>query len=568
MMLAIVKVDLEIYHGVPGDKSSLHPLTDTLLNCRDIVARDGAADDVIDKFKAFTALHRGEVNPDIAELPSTPRLPFMSAVDAPDAAAHCLAIRHFRGRELGLHTELIRHPATIDGNVQFSESRDTELFRLFVAFESENRVFLRHPRERADHLFIFAFARRPDSIRDDRWREFNARQLNRRVSIAKRIAGLGNSEFRQRADIACLHLRRADCVLPVHKRRFAEAFYLSARRIADLRIALQCARIDAEETQLPCKRVRDGFEYHGGHRCVSGRFTRFGCINAFNRADIHGRWKAVHQRIHHLLHADILQGCPAQHRDKLVLENPCLQAFLNFFVGEFAFFKKLFNQRIIAFCDGFNECFACFFRRCCEFVGNVRFRCAFVSIRFQKRAHLHEVNDTGKLCLFPNRQLDRHGACLQSLLNAGECILKTGVLFIHLTDKEHPWQFILIGYFPDLFSSTFHAGSCIDDNDDGINDAEDAVQVPVKILCAGGINQIEFLSLPFGDTHGAVESGFAFDFVGGIVRNGISVINSTHAFDGSPVEEHRFNEGCLARAGVRDDANVSDLVRPILFHAG
>ena len=436
MVFAIIKVDLEIYDWIPGDKSARHPLTDALLHRGYIVTRNGAADNVIDKFKAFAALNRGEVNPDIAELSSTARLSFMSAVDAPDAAAHRLAIRHFRRRELGLHAELLRHPAAVDSNVQFAESRDTELFRLFVAFKPENRVFFGHPRERADHLLIFAFARRPDSVRDDRGWEFNARQLNRRVSIAKRIAGLCDSEFRQRADIACLHLRRADCVLPVHKHRLAEAFYLSARQIADLRVALQCARINAEETQLSCKRVRDGFENQGGHRCVSRGFTRFGCINAFNRADIHRRWEAVYQRIHHLLHADIFQGGAAQHRDKLVLENPCLQAGLNFFVGEPAFFKKLFDQRVIGFCDNFDECFACFFRRCREFIGNVRFRCGFASIRFQKRAHLHEVNDTGKLRLFPNRQLDSNGACLQSLFNARECILKTGVLFIALIDKD------------------------------------------------------------------------------------------------------------------------------------
>ena len=93
-------------------------------------------------------------------------------------------------------------------------------------------------------------------------------KLNRGISIAECVPCLGRSKFRERADISSLYLWGVDRIFTVHERRFSEAFHLSSRRVADLRIPFQRAGIDTEEAQLSCKRIGNGFEYNSRHRCI------------------------------------------------------------------------------------------------------------------------------------------------------------------------------------------------------------------------------------------------------------------------------------------------------------
>ena len=151
--------------------------------------------------------------------------------------------------------------------MQVAESGDEELLGNVVAFNPERRVFFGHARERCHQFFIIAFACGSDCVRDDGIRELDTGELDLRVSIAERVAGLGRRKFSDRPDIACFYLWCTNRVFPIHEDRFSEPLDLSARRIADLRIAFQDTRINAEKTELPSKGIRDGFENDSSHRC-------------------------------------------------------------------------------------------------------------------------------------------------------------------------------------------------------------------------------------------------------------------------------------------------------------
>ena len=68
VVLAVVEGDLDVDHRVAGEEALDHGRAHALLDRRDEVARDGAADDLVDELEALAARQGRDFHPGVGEL--------------------------------------------------------------------------------------------------------------------------------------------------------------------------------------------------------------------------------------------------------------------------------------------------------------------------------------------------------------------------------------------------------------------------------------------------------------------------------------------------------------------
>src|SRR5437667_9524747 len=93
MERAVVALRLDVHGRVAGEDTVLHRLLDAPLHRRDILPRDGAADDGVLELVSAAALHRRELHPAVAELPAPAGLLLVPPVLL-DSTLDRLLVRH------------------------------------------------------------------------------------------------------------------------------------------------------------------------------------------------------------------------------------------------------------------------------------------------------------------------------------------------------------------------------------------------------------------------------------------------------------------------------------------
>ena len=83
---------------MPGEKAALGSFAYAFLNGGNIIARNGAAENLVDKLESRAAFQRLDTDFAVAELPMSAGLFFVPAM-AFRARADCFAIGNFRGFE-------------------------------------------------------------------------------------------------------------------------------------------------------------------------------------------------------------------------------------------------------------------------------------------------------------------------------------------------------------------------------------------------------------------------------------------------------------------------------------
>src|SRR5262249_20926436 len=147
-----------------------HRLAHALLDRRDELLRDHAADDVVVEHVAGSALARLDLHQDVTELAATARL-LRVLVLARDLLADRLAVRDLGLADVALDFELALQAVDDDLQVELAHATDDRLPRLFVGMHAERRVFRGELLKTDAELLDVALRLRLDRDRDDRLRE-------------------------------------------------------------------------------------------------------------------------------------------------------------------------------------------------------------------------------------------------------------------------------------------------------------------------------------------------------------------------------------------------------------
>ncbi len=94
MVRTVIETHANIDHGITGQIAAGHGFSHAFLDCGNIIARDRAADNLIDELETFPRRERLDLEPSIAELAAAPGLFFQLSLGA-GATANGFLVRDF-----------------------------------------------------------------------------------------------------------------------------------------------------------------------------------------------------------------------------------------------------------------------------------------------------------------------------------------------------------------------------------------------------------------------------------------------------------------------------------------
>ena len=168
--------------GIAGEDAALERLADARVDRRDVLARDRAADDLVDELVAGARLARLDLDLDVAVLAVAARLAHEAAV-AVGRLADRLAVGHLRPADVGLDPELAHHAVDQHVEVQLAHAGDDRLAGLRVGLDAEGRVFLGQALQGDGHLVLVGLRLGLDLDLDDRLGEGDRLEDHRVVGL-------------------------------------------------------------------------------------------------------------------------------------------------------------------------------------------------------------------------------------------------------------------------------------------------------------------------------------------------------------------------------------------------
>ena len=128
----VLEDNANVDDGIAGEDARLHRLLDAEVDRRDVLARDLAADDLVDELVAVPRRRRLEIDDHVPVLAAATGLADKAALDLLRGPAGRLAIGDLRAADVGVDRELAQQPVDDDLQVQLAHARDERLAGLLV----------------------------------------------------------------------------------------------------------------------------------------------------------------------------------------------------------------------------------------------------------------------------------------------------------------------------------------------------------------------------------------------------------------------------------------------------
>ena len=200
MVGTVVENDAEVHHRIAREIPSGRGLDNALFDRGDEILGNGAAENIVDELEAGAARERLQLDFAFAILPVAAGLLLVFALRV-SLGADGFAVGDFGRFERHFHVEALLELGDRDLDVLLAGPGDEKLFRLPVAREAQQRVFLEHAVDGRGKLVFIAARFRFNRERDRGLGEFQFRVMNGRAFFSQRVAGKGVPEFCDRADV-------------------------------------------------------------------------------------------------------------------------------------------------------------------------------------------------------------------------------------------------------------------------------------------------------------------------------------------------------------------------------
>ena len=142
MIFTIDEFDGDVGHGVTGHWAAFHTADDAFFDGGNELARNGAADDLIDEFEPFAARQRVGIDVTDAELTGTARLFLVLTFDAIDAFFNRFAIGDERQRNVDFEFEFSFEFFDRHIEVLLPHAAQCECASEFVVARRKRRIFV------------------------------------------------------------------------------------------------------------------------------------------------------------------------------------------------------------------------------------------------------------------------------------------------------------------------------------------------------------------------------------------------------------------------------------------
>src|SRR5574341_285151 len=472
MIGPIDKGDLDVNHGIAGNHTILHCLFNTLLNRRDIFLGDRAANGLVYELKALARLLRLKFYHRVPILTATAGLSYVFALRSnflPDCLAVCnLGLAHVR-----VHLELAQKTVNDDFQMKLSHARDDDLPGLLIGLG----------------LGL-------DGHGDNRLRENHRFQYHGFVFITERMPGERAFQSYGCADISGIDLLDLFTLVRVHFEQPADTFPGPLGRVIHIGPGCQRPGINPDKRKLPDEGIGHDLERYACKRlAVGGSANYFFSLgaNAFDRRDVQGRRKVVHNRIEKKLNALVLECRPANDRENAhgdrtftdrghdlgLRRRLSVQEFLHH--GVVGIGNLLDHLLPVLFCLG---------QEICRDVFNHVF-CAEGLVVEQNGLHLDQVNAAAELVLCADWDLDRHRVRAEPVYHRLDAHVEVSADAVHLVHERDARDLVFVSLAPDGLGLGLYAAHRVKGRNSAVEHAQRTLNLDGKVHMAGSVDDID-----------------------------------------------------------------------------
>ena len=284
-----------------------------------------------------------------------------------------------------------------------------------------------------------------------------------------------------------------------------------------------------------CRRsVAVGLDFAAVHRNEIGRFERSGSY--------------VDDEFHQPLRTDIAFARRAEYRNQVAFGKAQFQAGAKFVLCQHSFFKIELHQRFVILSGRFGQD-AVQFRRAFHLFGrNIElFADARIAFEF---IHLHQQDvDKGvEIRAGVYRILHHDGRYLRCGADRIERSLPRSFLAVELVDYRDDRFVVRAGIAGLDFGTHFEAVLRIDQHDADVGYLESREKAAAEVVSARSVDNVEFVSVVFGEQKRRIDRPLVDVFDVGVVRQRAVGFDRAPAVDYFAVECHRLGQGGLPRA--------------------
>ena len=272
-----------------------------------------------------------------------------------------------------------------------------------------------------------------------------------------------------------------------------------------------------------------------------------------------------------MIGGDVGEAAGKQHREDAVFANGFVERGDEVLLGNGAFGEVLFHELVFAFSDQFDQGFVGGFGAGNQAGGDFVDLASTVAVRrVEEGLHSDQVDDAVETTGIGNWKLDGDtGAtpALVEIVDEGAQALATASFgVVHLVDNDDARHIGFFGVAPHALGDGLDTGLGVDDYSDGFNRQQGSTGFVGEHVEAGGVDEIDFVALPFGEGDGVLHGGAAGDFFFVVDGDGRAIFDA--ALGGSHLGgmQQCGNQGGLAAVRMPHYSYVADLTSLVRFH--
>ncbi len=562
--------NLEVFYGEAGEDAVLHSRSEALLDGGDKLLGDVAALDFVDKFEvAFETFVDGlYAYDDVCELTTAACL-LLEYFAELDGTCDSFLVCNLGTALVALYLEFAAKTVDDDIEVELTHTGDNGLAGLLVSLHAECRVFFGELLEAYAEFVEVLLGLGFYGDTDHGFGEFHSFENDRSVFVAEGVACADILEA-----YACTDITAADDILGVllvgvHLEEAANAFLLAGTCVEHVGSCVHVAGVNAEEAETAHIGVCSDLECESAEGLVAGGMACddfVGVVDsaAFDSACVGGAGEVCADSVEEALHALVLKGGTADHRNEVHAEGCLAESSLDFCNSDCGRIVEVLGHEVVVVFGDFFEHFVApllglFDEACGDFVDFIVG--AHGLVMPEDSLHGDEVDHTLECLFSTDRNLDGARVGTEHVLELAYYFEEVCARTVHLVDITDTGHVVFVGLTPYGLALGFYTAHSTESGNGTVEHAERTLHFDCEVDVSRGVDQVDliFIVVIFpecgGSGRGDCDASFLLLFHP--VHGSGTIVNLADLVCQTGIEEDTLGSSCLAGVDVGHNADIA-----------